>query len=68
NFVREDIEEAIVVETEVDLEEYPLDDITNYDQYTDINPPEKAMKKRERQRRLSGRAVWKRTIKLRKLH
>ncbi|KAI9020955.1 hypothetical protein CLU79DRAFT_703515 [Phycomyces nitens] len=36
--------EILWVKMEVDLEEYPLDSITNYDQYTDLKPPETPLK------------------------
>lgn len=38
NLVEEDREEAVILEMEVDFEEYPLDSVTNYDQYTDLKP------------------------------
>lgn len=38
NLVGEDREEAVILEMEVNFEEYPLDSVTNYDQYTDLKP------------------------------
>ncbi|KAG1368932.1 hypothetical protein G6F61_012764 [Rhizopus arrhizus] len=33
---------------EIDDETYPLDSVTNYDQYIDLKPPEKQVKKKEK--------------------
>ncbi|KAG0973296.1 hypothetical protein G6F28_013667 [Rhizopus arrhizus] len=48
NFVGENGEEAIITEMEVDDETYPLDSVTNYDQYIDLKPPEKQVIKKEK--------------------
>ncbi|KAG1266388.1 hypothetical protein G6F65_014071 [Rhizopus arrhizus] len=48
NFVRENGEEAVITEMEVDDETYPLDSVTNYDQYIDLKPPEKQVIKKEK--------------------
>ncbi|KAG1137149.1 hypothetical protein G6F37_011656 [Rhizopus arrhizus] len=48
NFVEENGEEAIITEMDVDDETYPLDSVTNYDQYIDLKPPEKQVIKKEK--------------------
>jgi transposase len=44
NLTDEDGVEVSVVDMEVDEIEYPLEDITNYDSYLDLKPPEKPVK------------------------
>ncbi|KAG1142638.1 hypothetical protein G6F38_007600 [Rhizopus arrhizus] len=53
NFVGENEEEAVITAMEVDDETYPLDSVTNYDQYIDLKPPEKQVIKKEKVERAS---------------
>jgi CRISPR/Cas system-associated endonuclease Cas3-HD len=46
--VGENGEEAVIAEMEVDDETYPLDSVTNYDQYIGLKPPEKQVIKKEK--------------------
>ncbi|EIE79376.1 hypothetical protein RO3G_04081 [Rhizopus delemar RA 99-880] len=41
NFVGENGEEAVITQMGVDDETYPLDSVTNYDQYIDLKSSEK---------------------------
>lgn len=50
NFVGENGEEVVITEMEVDDETYPLDSVTNYDQYIDLKPPEKQFIKKKRRK------------------
>jgi transcriptional regulator with PAS, ATPase and Fis domain len=47
NLVHEEGVEVSVVEMEVDEIEYPLHDITNYDCYLDLKPPERLVKTKQ---------------------
>ncbi|KAI8339816.1 hypothetical protein BD560DRAFT_339385, partial [Blakeslea trispora] len=44
NIYDENKEQVHVFEMEVDEDEYPLKDITNFDKYLDSKPPEKSTK------------------------
>ncbi|KAI8637356.1 hypothetical protein BD408DRAFT_353855, partial [Parasitella parasitica] len=49
NAYNEEGEEVVVIGMEVDNDNYPLNDVTDFDQYVDLKPPEKtasASKKR----------------------
>ncbi|KAI8636071.1 hypothetical protein BD408DRAFT_331019, partial [Parasitella parasitica] len=41
NLNNEEGEKVAVLEMEVDELEYPLEDVTNYNMYLDLKPPEK---------------------------
>ncbi|CAO3675318.1 unnamed protein product [Rhizopus stolonifer] len=44
NLMDKDGAEVLVIEMEVDEDEFPLGEITNYDTYIDLKPPEKPVK------------------------
>ncbi|KAI8376806.1 hypothetical protein BD560DRAFT_326253, partial [Blakeslea trispora] len=44
NINDENNEQVCVFEMEADEDEYPLEDVTNFDKYSDSKPPEKSTK------------------------